>query len=171
MKKIFLFIIFNVIINSYSQNDWEKKSYGSLEYSYPKTWTELKYQSVNGNSSYGCQFFDFGKTSQFTVLEIPNVTGISDAHKLSEEEIKTFFRTLFSPNSEFKLIENRTLSNINAKYLKANAVTSKGVGLTTIAYVLFYKKKMIIVQGIFTSENESEYLVIINKIISTIKII
>ena len=171
MKKIFLFIALCIMINSYSQNDWTKKSYGSLKYSYPKNWTELKYQSVNGKSTYGSQYFDLGKTSQFTVLEIPNDTGIVDAHKIPEEEIKNFFKNLFSPTSNFNLIENRTLSNINAKYIKATAVTSKGLKLTTIAYVIFYKTKMIIVQGIFTSENESEFLPTVNKIISTTKTI
>lgn len=171
MKKIVLFFFLIVVFNCNAQDSWKKKSYGSLQYSFPQNWTELQYQFANGNSSYGCQYFDVGKTAQFTVLEIPNDSQITNAHEISTEEIKNLFTNIFSPNSNFKFVENKTLSNINAKYLKATAITSKGLKLATVGYLFFYKGKMIIVQGIYTSEDEDKFLPLINEIINTVKTI
>ena len=172
MKKNLSFIIFCVImINCKSQTSWTAKTYGSLKYSYPKEWTEIKYSETDGTKSYGSQYFTSGKTAKFSVIEAPNNINETNAHNLSSEDIKTIVLGIFSPNSTFQKIENRKLAMLNAKYAKATAITSTGMSVSSINYVVFYKNKTLLIQGIYPSKDESEFLPILEKIIGTIKTI
>lgn len=172
MKKILPFIIFcGIILNSKSQTNWTNKTYGSLKYSYPKEWTEIKYSVTDGNKSYGSQYFASGKTAKFSVIEAANNINETNAHNLSSEDIQTIVLGIFSPNSTFTKVENRKLSMQNAKYAKASAITSTGMSVSSVNYVVFYKNKTLLIQGIYPSKDESEFLPIFEKIIGTIKTI
>ena len=157
------------MLTSNAQNNLINKSNSLLNYSYPKNWTESPYQKVNGNITYGCQIFYLGETAQFSVIEIPNDSQVTNAHNLSKNEIQNLIFNLFSPASKFKIIENRNIAGLNSKYVKADAVTSKGLKLTTILHLTYYKNKILIIQGIYTTKDENKYLPILNTIINSVK--
>lgn len=170
-KALSIIIFFGIILNCKSQTNWTAKAYGSLKYSYPKEWTEIKYSVTDGTESYGSQYFTSGKTAKFSVIEAPNNINETNAHNLSSEDIQTIVLGIFSPNSSFNKIENRKISMRNAKYAKATAITSTGMSVSSINYVVFYKNKTLLIQGIYPSKDESEFLPILEMIISTIKMI
>jgi hypothetical protein len=172
LKLCSIFIIvslnFNVIFNAQGQNQWVTKSYGSLKYSFPKNWTELDFLEMGRNKSYGAQYWEISKTAQFSVIEAPNDIGKSDAHELTDDEIKNLILHLFSPTSKFEDVENRRIANRNAKYVKASARSSTGLELSSINYLLFFKDDLIIVQGIYTTKDEVDLFPILQRIIEGI---
>jgi hypothetical protein len=169
MKNLIFIFIFGVMLTSSAQNNLINKSNSLLNYSYPNNWSESPYQKVNGNITYGCQTFDLGETAEFSVIEIPNDSKIINAHNLSKDEIQNLVFNLFSPTSNFKIIENRNIAGLNSKYIKADAVTSKGLQLTTILHLTYFKNKILIIQGIYTTKDENKYLSILNAIFKSVK--
>lgn len=172
MKQIFT--ILSIIIfslTSYSQNNWTTKSYKHLKYSYPSNWTESEYLNVNNNISYGAQYMDIGEIAQFSVIETPNATGINNAHNISNDDMRTVIKNLFSPNSYFEKIENRKIGKSNAKYAKVAVTGSNGKNLSAINYIVFYDSKMIIIQGIYTTKQENKYLSILQNIMKDIEVL
>lgn len=168
MKKLLLLLIVMTFNISYTQENWQKSSNGSLTYSFPENWSASEYLETSNNMSYGAQFFDLGKTAQFSVIEVNNETGISNAQSIRTEEIKNLVLNLFSPNSSFIIIENSTIASCNSKFVKAKTLTSNNLELSTIIHLIFKNGKMIIIQGIYTSKQESEFLPIFNKIFSNV---
>ena len=169
MKNFVFIFFFGAILTSNAQNNLINKSNSLLNYSYPNNWSESPYQKVNDNITYGCQIFDLGETAQFSVIEIPNDSEVTNAHNLSKDEIQNLILNLFSPTSKFKIIENRNIAGLNSKYVKADAVTSKGLQLTTILHLTYYKNKILIIQGIYTTKDENKYLSILNTILNSVK--
>ncbi|MBQ0734943.1 hypothetical protein [Aquimarina celericrescens] len=153
------------------KSNWITKSYEHLKYSYPKNWVEMDYIKAKNNISYGAMSFDLGKTVQFSVIEMPNQTGMADAKNITNDQIKTVIQNLFSPNSHFHKIGSKKIDNINAKYAKASVTGSNDKKLSAINYIIFYDNKMIIIQGIYTTKNEKEYLPILKEIIGGIDVI
>lgn len=129
-----------------------------LEYNCPSNWTKNKVIQTENNITYGCTLFDVGKVAEFSVIEINNFTDVLDAQELSFEDTENLILNLFSKNSKIKIIENKKYLNINSKYAKANAITSKGIDLTTMMHLIIHKSKIIIIQGIYTTKDESEFL-------------
>ncbi|WP_415374590.1 hypothetical protein [Patiriisocius sp. Uisw_017] len=170
MNKILFILFLGIFTTGKSQENWISQENGKLDYSIPDNWNVSEFKKVNNNKIYGATFFDVGKTSVFSVLEMPNDTGIPNAEELTNEDAKNLTLNFFSPSSTFITVENQKISEINVKYVKAKATTSQGLKLTANTYYVFYDGSFIKIDGIYTSEYESEFLPIIKKIINSIKI-
>lgn len=170
MHKILRLLFLGIVMTANSQENLISQQNGKLSYQIPDNWTISEYQKVNNNKIYGATFFDVGKTAVFSVLEAPNDTGIPDANELDNEDAKNLTLNFFSPSSTFLTVEDIKISGINVKYVKAKATTSKGLKLTANSYYVFHDGTFMKIDGIYTSDDEDEFLPIIKKIINSIKI-
>lgn len=169
MKYLFTLSIVFFFFNTFGQNDWKKGSRGSLEFEYPNNWDESEYLATSTNISYGAQFFALGETAEFSVIEIPNDTGINDAHSISNDDIKNLVLNIFSPQSQFYEIKDSTIANLNSKFVDANAITSQGLKVYTKLHLVFSNNKMIIIQGNYTSKNQEDYTDLFREIFDRLK--
>lgn len=170
MRTILLMIFLGILMTANSQDNLVSQENGKLSYQIPDNWNISEFQKVNNNKIYGATFFDVGKTAVFSVLEAPNDTGIPNAKELDDEEAKNLTLNFFSPTSTFLTVENQKISGIDVKYVKAKATTSKGLKLTANSYYVFHKGTFMKIDGVYTSDDEDEFLPIIKKIINSIKI-
>jgi len=171
MKQIYTLILLVTVSLSANSQSWMTKSYDNLRYSYPNDWSEVEYIKANNNTSYGAQYLDIGKIAQFSVIETPNGTGMTDAHSITDEDMRTVIQNLFNPKSYFQNISNRKIENVNAKYAKVSVTGNNGKNLSSVNYIIFYKGKMIIIQGIYTTDQEKEFLPTLEKIIKEVEVL
>lgn len=171
MKHIYTLILLVIVGLSANAQGWTTKSYHNVKYSFPNNWSEAEYLKANNNTSYGAQYLDLGKIAQFSVIETPNGTGMTDAHSITDEDMRTVIQNLFSPNSYFQKIANKKIEKVNAKYAKVSVTGSNGKNLSSVNYIIFYKGKMIIIQGIYTTNQEKEFLPTLEKIIREVEVL
>lgn len=171
MKNIFILILFLTVSLPANSQDWIAKSYDNIKYSYPHHWSEAEYIKANNNTSYGAQYFNLGKVAQFSVIELPNGKGMTDAHSITDQDMRTVIQNLFSPNSYFEIIGNKKVDAVSAKYAKVSVTGNNGKNLSSINYIVFHKGKMIIIQGIYTTNQEMEFLPTLEKIINEIEVL
>ena len=170
--RILLLTLMIISINlSYSQESWNKTSNGSLTYSYPENWIKSEYLETSSNISYGALFFDLGETVELSIIEVPNDTGIIDAHTISNEDIKNLVLNIFSPKTQFINIKDSSIADIDSKFVNAYAITSQNLKVETKLHLIFANNKMIIIQVNSTSEKGNHYLEISNKIFERIKLL
>lgn len=147
------------------------RDYGYFAYSYPsKNWTVSDPVMQNLNKTWGCQTFSLGKTANFTVTEVPNDLNIKSSNQLSDTDFKQVILNVFSNKSTFGPVEKKSISGVPSKFVKATAITSNGSKVTSLNYILFYKKSLFLIQGIYPLKNESEYYMTLNLIFQSIKL-
>lgn len=168
MKIIKILFILISSFHLYSQSEWTKKQNGLLNYAYPNNWTESELLETSTNLSYGAVFFDLGETVELSIMEIPNDTGINDAHTISADDIKNLVLKIFSPNTTFNEIKNASIANTNSKYVNGYAITSQNLKVETKLHLIFIKNKMIIIQVNSTSKKGDRYIELSEKIFNKI---